>query len=96
MFSLAIVTANAPRLTNHKGHKGTKNTTKKCINSLCAFVSYWSLAKLISVAFHAIFRHELSEFGEFFLFFFVKFVFIRVKIKKTPVSSVLVVFGGRP
>ncbi len=42
----------------------------------------WSLAKLISVDFHAIFRHELNEFGEFFLFFFVKFAFIRVKIKK--------------
>ena len=51
--------------------------------------SYWSLAKLISVAFHAIFRHELNEFGEFFLFLFVKFAFIRVKIKKTPVSRYL-------
>ncbi len=46
------------------------------------FHNDWSLAKLISVAFHAIFRHELNEFGEFFLFFFVKFAFIRAKIKK--------------
>ncbi len=46
------------------------------------FASYWSLAKLISVAFYAIFQHELNEFGEFSLFFFVKFAFIRVKIRK--------------
>jgi len=29
----------------------------------------------------------LSEFDEFFLALFVKLVFIRVKIKKTPVTS---------
>ncbi len=47
------------------------------------FLRDWSLAKVILAAFHAIFRHGLSEFGEFFSSFFGKFALIRIKIKKT-------------